>query len=155
MFASEKPFAHPKLLFLPPPPPPRALEQTPPPTTPAPFTFDLNSFLVPCILFSVFYQGARIGASEKQGRAANWKCLLWGRVRRLASGGARSVPVECDLGGSCRSLNCWQPAWEQLNAFWALSMCVCVCARACVCGDFFPSCKQSPGDMETEALGRN
>lgn len=26
-------------------------------------------------------------------------------------------------GGSCRSLNCWQPAQEQLDAFWA----VCVC----------------------------
>lgn len=49
-------------------------------------------------------------------------------------------------GGSCRSLNCWQPAREQLDAFWA----VCVCVQA-----FFPSCKQSPGDVETEALGRN
>lgn len=26
-------------------------------------------------------------------------------------------------GGSCRSLNCWQPAREQLDAFWV----VCVC----------------------------
>lgn len=48
-------------------------------------------------------------------------------------------------GGSCRSLNCWQLAREQLDAFWAV----------CVCVGFFPSCKQSPGDVETEALGRN
>lgn len=25
----------------------------------------------------------------------------------------------------------------------------------CVCVDFFPSCKQSTGDVETEALGTN
>lgn len=45
-------------------------------------------------------------------------------------------------GGSCRSLNCWQPAREQLDAFWAVY----------VSADVFPSCKHSPGDVEKEAL---
>lgn len=95
-----------------------------------------------CFLFST--RETELGPQKNKARLPTGNVCSGGEFGGWRQAGQDPCQWNVIWGGSYRSLNCWQAAREQLDAFWAV----------CVHEDFFsPSCKQSPRDVETEALG--
>lgn len=124
------------------------MEQTPSHLTPLLSNFILIHFWSHAFCFLFSTREPESGPQKNKAKLPTGNVCSGGEFGGWRQAGQDLCQWNVILGGSCRSLNHWQPAREQLDAFWA----VCVCVRVCV--DFFPSCKQSPGDVETGALGR-